>query len=179
MVFKLIKPITEKDKSDYERLNIEMRFNANYPNLINYLWRLEHLSQFIRTTSLTIEEGKETAVSGLDIKLIISTLIGEGPGDSDLLKSQAVAFKPLDIQRNPFESKGMPAHLAKKSQQYQLSGIISHGKYPTAIINDEVYKVGDRIENGRILEITPKGVVLMEGQESIMLTIDVNQEILE
>jgi hypothetical protein len=54
----------------------------------------------------------------------------------------------------------------------QVYGITISKKQPTAIINNEVYKVGDVIGDKKIKEILPKKVILSDGKESVVLTLE-------
>jgi Tfp pilus assembly protein PilO len=170
--FVSIRPKTSKEKKEYAELIIEMKFNSTYSDFANYLNRLESLSRFLRATDIALEEMKDGFRGESGVTLTLATLLGEaqapGPGE---IKEPAFAA-PLSIERNPFLSKFRPAKEGEKKDEFQLSGIISNAKVPTAIINDEVYRVGDIIGNKKVKQILSNMVILTDGRESTVLTLE-------
>jgi Tfp pilus assembly protein PilO len=170
--FVSIRPKTSKEKKEYAELIIEMKFNSTYSDFANYLNRLESLSQFLRATDIAMEEMKDGLRGESDVTLNLATLLGEaGETKPQELKEPQFA-SPLSIERNPFFSKFRPTQEGAKKEEFQLSGIISSGKQPTAIINDEVYKAGDIIGNKKVKQILPNMVILTDGRESTVLTLE-------
>lgn len=170
--FVSIRPKTSKEKKEYAELSIEMKFNSTYSDFANYLNRLESLSQFLRATDIAMEEMKDGSRAESDVTLNLATLLGEtGAVKPEEQKAPQFAA-PLSIERNPFLSKFRPTQEGAKKEEFQLSGIIASGKTPTAIINNEVYKVGDSIGNKKVKQILPNMVILTDGRESTVLTLE-------
>ena len=171
--FTLLKPGEEKqDRLDYDRLNIEMRFTATYASLFNYLYRLERFSQFITPVKVEIEEPKGTSSADLNVQMTLSTLLGDSVKGIVLSKVVSPALPAVEPQRNSFQSTAREALLSGDQTKYTLSGIVSIGKHPTAIINDEVFKIGDWVGSSQVEEILAHSVILREGQQRIVVTVD-------
>jgi len=171
--FVSIRPKTSKEKKEYAELSIEMKFNSTYSDFANYLNRLESLSQFLRATDIGMEEMKDGFRAESDVTLNLTTLLGEtGETKPEELKESPQFAAPLSIERNPFLSKFRPAQEGVKKEEFQLSGIIASGRTPTAIINNEVYKVGDIIGNKKVKQILSNMVILTDGRKSTVLTLE-------
>lgn len=181
--FKLIKPvkeaktIEEAGRGAYERFNIELQFSALYSNFADYVHQLEEGYPFVKTKSLIIEE-KDMANPNIDITMYLSTILMAGHGEEPRnfpLRSVSAALS-MGIKRDPFLSSSFVEIVPKEKKEYVLSGIISQGKQPTAIIDNEVYKVGDRLGNSQIQKITANQVILKDGDETILLTIKEDEQ---
>jgi|GEM_PF-1390721 len=170
--FVSIRPKTSKEKKEYAELIIEMKFNSTYSDFANYLNRLESLSQFLKATDVAMEEMKDGFQGQSDVTLTLVTLLGEAGAVKPEEEKAPQFAAPLSIERNPFLSKFRPAREGEKKVEFQLSGIIASAKVPTAIINDEVYKVGDIIGNKKVKQILPNMVILTDGRESTVLTLE-------
>jgi len=170
--FVSIRPKTSKEKKEYAELIIEMKFNSTYSDFANYLNRLESLSQFLRASDITMEEMKDGFRAESDVTLNLATLLGETGRTKPEEQKEPQFAAPLSIERNPFLSKFRPTQEGAKKEEFQLSGIIASGKIPTAIINNEVYKVGDIIGNKKVKQILPNMVILTDGRESTVLTLE-------
>jgi hypothetical protein len=93
-----------------------------------------------------------------------------------------VTYKARGL-RNPFErpnKKGQDAGARSDSQKdkafpnLSVQGVIWGGKFPQAIINNKVIKVGDTLEDVDIVSIDKEGVtVLFEGVERKLTTLPV------
>jgi len=171
--FLLIKPVTNEEKVEYNQLNIEMQFLSNYTSLINYLNRLEQTFPFIKTQSIMIEEKKEAIGPSLNITMVLSTLLSKySESKKETVQLPEKDIKQVIIKKNPFTSEYIQRSDKDQRTDFSLTGIISEGKSPTAIINDEVFREGDFVNNSKILEINPSGVLLQEGVETFILTIE-------
>jgi len=78
----------------------------------------------------------------------------------------------LAIKRNPFLSTFKPRKKEVKKEALDVTGIISTGKQPTAIINNEVYKIGDMVGDKEVKQILPNMVILKIGKKSTVLTLE-------
>ena len=71
-----------------------------------------------------------------------------------------------------------PPHRAKKvekkdkSREFKLSGITQAGKDSTAIINDEVVRVGAKLGEWQVVQILPDAVSLSNGSETVSVTLN-------
>lgn len=172
-----IKPKQTKQK-EYAYLEIELKISSDYPNLTNYLNRLEDLSQFLNVNQISIEQMKKESAFEANTTLLLSTLLGEPLGkepQEGKLKVEApsiIGTEILKIERNPFTSRLKPAKEVEKEKEYVLTGISLRGKKSTAIINNEIYRVGDVIGNKTLKQILPNMVVLSDGKQDIILLME-------
>ncbi len=177
--FNLIKPLKKEEEFEYQQFNMEMQFGVTYKNLINYLYHLEKSLPFIRISHLVVdnkekEKEKEMEDGSLNVSMILSTLLVEGSKSTiDFKKLGSLTPAPSrETLRDPFFSQFMPRQVdIVMDEEYMLSGITSQGKYPTAIINNEVYKIGDWIGESQIQTITQDKVVLKNGEKMNTLVI--------
>lgn len=171
--FVSIRPRTSRGRKEYAELLIEIKFNTNYSNFTNYLNRLESLSQFLRATAITMEEMKDGFSGSSEVTLTLATLLGEAEevAKPEEIKEPEFAL-PIPIERNPFVSKFRPDLGTDKKKELRLSGIIARGKEPTVVIDNEVYRVGDAVGNKKVKQILPNMVILTDGRESTVLTLD-------
>ncbi len=170
--FVSIRPKTAKANKEYVELLIEMKLSSNYSDFANYLNRLESLSPFLRTSNIAMEEMKDGFRGDSEITLNLATLLGEAVKKETEVSPEAPFTAPIAIERNPFVSKFRPDQKEGKKQDLQLFGVVATGEQPTAIINNEVYRVGDTIGNKKVKQILPNMVVLTEGREDTVLTLD-------
>ncbi len=169
--FTSIKPTAAKAEGAYPSLNLEMKFESHYAGLINYLYRLENLSQFISTDSVTIAESKDALTPLLDISMTLTTLLGDG-GEQKSLSPADTSGISLEVKNNPFLSLLKPSKDEKKENEFKLSGILNRGAQSRVIINDEIYKAGDKFGDATVQSILPAGVVLKRGDEEILLQLE-------
>ena len=169
--FTSIKPSVPKEENAYSRLNLEMQFEANYGGLMNYLYRLENLSQFISTESLVVSESSQGAMAPLNISMVLTTLLGDDHSRKQLLSAETVV-PFVEVKKNPFMSLARPSSDDKKENEFRLSGILNRGPQSSAIINDAIYKIGDRLGEATVQDILPEGVVLKRNNEEIILHVN-------
>ena len=173
--FVSIKPKTNKANKDFPELEIEVKFNAGYSDAVSYIKRLESVSPFLKVTTIGLEEMREGFRGQVAATVTLLTLLGQETSSQALSETHpAELVSPISPDRNPFVSKHRPNDKDDKVQQWRLSGIIAAGKEPTAIINDEVYRVGDKFENETITQILPNMVILTNGRENTVLALDKN-----
>lgn len=174
--FTSIRPKPPKEKKEYFEQDIEIRFNTTYSDFTNYINRLESPAQFLRATNIMMENIKGAFSGGIDTTLTLTTLLSAEPAVKTAKEEAEALVEPIEIERSPF----VPEHLSQaeqaKSAAYRLTGIVSTGMQPTAIINDDVYKIGDTIDNKVVTQILPNMVVLSYGKEKIMLSLEKNNK---
>ncbi len=172
-----IKP-KQARQNEYAYLDIELQISSDYPNLTNYLNRLENLSWFLNVNQISIEQMKKESAFEANTTLLVSTLLGEPLGkepQEGKLKVGAPLItgrEILKIERNPFTSRLKPTKEAEKEKECVLTGISLRGKKSTAIINNEIYRVGDVFGNKTLKQILPNMVVLSDGKQDIILLME-------
>ena len=166
-----IKPKLGDPLEEYSRLDVEMIFLADYPGLVNYLYRLEALSQFLKPNEMVMEKMENGFQGRAEIKLTLSTLLGEAIKDQGPAEVQDIP--EIQMSRNPLVSDiqgPSPKAVSGQEETYHISGVIPTGKNPTVIINDRVYRVGDAIDKKTIKKITRNQIVLTDGISDIVLS---------
>lgn len=166
MDFESIRQNMEKEKEGYLKLELDMKFTSPYSSIVNYLRRLENLSDYLTVQEILIAQTKEGAPQA-KTTLQLSMLLVEKGIDLTVRKEEEAPL-PLAIQRDPFVSKKMEK---KKEKEFKLSGITWAGKDSTAIINDEVAKIGTQFGEWKITQILPDAVILSDGVETASVTL--------
>lgn len=169
--FTSIRPKPVKEKREYFEQDIEIKFNTTYADFANYINRLESPSKFLRATSIMMENIKGAFSGGIDVTLTLTTLLGGETTAAKEIKEELAPVAALDIERSPFVSEYLPSVPGAKNEAYRLTGIVASGSQPTAIINDDVYKIGDVIDNKVVSKILSDMVVLSHGKEKIILNL--------
>lgn len=166
MDFESIRQNMQREKEGYLKLQLDVKFTSPYASIVNYLRRLESLSDYLTVEDITVTQTKEGAPQA-KTALELSMLLVEKGIDLTVGK-ETQAPLPLAIQRDPFVSKRMDKG---KGKEFKLSGITWAGKGSTAIINDEVVRVGTQIGEWKITQILPDAVVLSDGSETASVTL--------
>jgi Tfp pilus assembly protein PilO len=169
MDFESIQQNIEREKEGYLKLKLGIKLSAPYSSVVNYLSRLQNLSEYLTVEDIEIAQAKEgVARSKTDLEL--SMLLLEKGIDLTLREKEA-AFTPLVIKTDPFTSKRAGSS-ADKVKGLKLVGITSAGKDSTAIINDEVIKIGGQVGDWKVVQILPDAVTLSDGVETVSITLN-------
>ncbi|HEX9779971.1 MAG TPA: hypothetical protein VGB20_02010 [bacterium] len=142
---------------------IELRFAASYDAIVQYLSRIERLSPYLRVVQLDVAEPPERPgfVGVATVSLVVPLRESAGAGGLAAVLDQPPP-EPLALVRNPFVERAQapdPAGVRK----LRVTGITVRGAASTAIINDEVVRVGDAIEDWTVTRIVQDGVILSDG----------------
>ncbi len=152
---------------EYSRIFIEFKFSEPYQKLINYLNRVESLSPFLMVEELEIFEPKTKKESGIQTRLVLSSLLGT-VSSFELIKGQE--SEDIELARDIFISRSRPAARVSKVE-LKLEGITYAPSGSTAIINTDVVKVGSKVGNLTVKEITSEKVILTDGIEDQVLSV--------
>lgn len=167
VAFESIKQRLNEDAEPPEA-TIEIALTASYEDAVNYLRRVERLSPFLRVAQVDIADPKsqETVGPGQDVKLTLVTplRVSSSEGAASSLAEAASLPELLSLPRSPFASKERPLETTAR-QALKVAGITWQGEASTAIVNDEVVRIGDRIGERTVSKIFPDKVVLSDGQE--------------
>ena len=165
MDFESIRQNIEKGKEGYLNLNLDMKFSGPYSSVVNYLNRLENLSDYLSVSDIEISQTKDGA-SHAKTSMKISMLLLERGIDLTTTEKETPS-ETLVLKLDPFASK--KPEIKDRSKDFKLSGIIGVGKDSTAIINDEVVRSGDKIGEWKVVQIKPDAVTLSNGTETVTL----------
>jgi len=158
---------------DYSRIFIELKFNASYKEIINYISNIESISSFLNIEELDITEPKaRKADEGIPVRLVVSSLLGGEMSFEKRLKAKEKEMQEaIPIARDIFISKARPAAKLRK-RELKLEGITFGQETSTAIINSDVVKIGSKVGNMAVKEILPDAVVLSDGIEDYILSVE-------
>lgn len=176
--FQYVMPIQEKKDNAhlFDSLQIKLSFYAQYHDVIQYLRRLEGTLPFIKILQVSIKK-LDTDEAGdtnkREVLLVFRTLFSPHKRAQELFIEDArrIAALPLENEREVFVSNLKAEEKPKEEKVYSLSGVVLNGLKSTAIIDDEVYRIGDTIDNGVVKEIKPDEVVLAFGINMVHLIV--------
>lgn len=163
--------IKQHVKEDPQRpaVVIDATFKSSYEDLVNYLRRVEQLSPFLRIARLEVAEPQEGPRSLADMRLTVQTplrLASEGEGSGVALTTGRMPPpEKVSVRRSPFASRRRPGDDAM-DKTLKVTGITWRGEASTAIINDEVVQIGDKLGELTVQQILPDTVILSDGMES-------------
>ena len=127
-------------------------------------------------THLTLATPLRTSAEG-GRALALRQAQGERPEQSRrTLATERRAAEKVSLPRSPFFSRRQLISKTKPGA-LKLSGITGHGAAGTAIINDEVVRVGGEVDHLRVTQILPDRVTLSDGVESYTLMLESDDEI--
>jgi Tfp pilus assembly protein PilO len=167
------------ENEEYSQLDIEMQFNAPYYDFKDYLGRLERLSVFLNVTDIVAEEMKESGAQGdVTVTMVLSTLLNRQRGGAYAARNLTAAQKELplaadDQERLPFLPSSAEAARYVANKKFVLAGITFSKLNPTAIINNQMYKVGDALNNEwKVKQILRDMVIITRGRQAETLTLE-------
>ncbi|MDD4879394.1 MAG: type 4a pilus biogenesis protein PilO [Candidatus Omnitrophica bacterium] len=168
MDFESIRQNIEREKEGYLRLKLDMKFSGPYSGVVNYLNRLNNLSDYLSVFDIEISQTKEGAPRAKTNMELSMLLLEKG---MDLtIKEKETPPTPLVLKIDPFVSK-KPEN-KDRSKEFKLSGITGAGKESTAIINDEVVRTGAKLGEWQVIQIVSDAVTLSNGIETVTVTLN-------
>ena len=161
-----ITPQKDLEGEFYKRFPVELKLSSPYPDFLKYLKELEDISDILKVSSLDIAIDKQVSINPV-ISIELSTILSDKPPSRKTGKTISIVSSA-----QPFLS---PDVTAKKADivlsGIRLSGILSKGGKPTAIINNQVVGIGSKIGKRSVLEIREDSVILQEGKDKYTLMI--------
>lgn len=152
---------------------IKVGFAASWADLVTYLRRVERISPFLRIAQMEVSESKGEGNSGALARLILETPVrfSSEPGGLEASSSLPSVGK-ASFLRNPFAFSGQDPAQQKKIKALKVTGITWRGESSTAIINEQVVRVGDWLDQMFVKQILSNVVILSDGAETYTLTLD-------
>ncbi len=155
----------------YRKLRIQVDALSSFQGLLNYVGFLEQMRPYQEVEGIKVKvEGKE--ISTPHAVLLVSVLMGETLEQKEARKREVFALLEDMVsreQKDPFLTAEKPKEVAQ-AVGLRLTGIFSEGGRPVAaMINNEIYRVGDLIEQKRIVAIEPTRVLLEHGNRRFIL----------
>lgn len=168
MDFESIRQNIEREKEGYLKLKLDMKFSGPYSGVVNYLNRLQNLSDYLTVPNIEILQTKESAPRSKTSMQVSMLLLETGVDLS--IQDRVQAPETIVLKLDPFVSK--KTDRKDKAKDFKLSGITQAGKDSTAIINNEVVKVGAKIGEWKVIQILPDAVTLSDGAENVSVTLN-------
>jgi Tfp pilus assembly protein PilO len=176
--FQYVMPVPEKKDEThlFESLQIKLSFFARYYDVVQYLRRLEGALPFIKIVQVNVKKldpDESPDTEKREVLLVLRTLFSPHKRAQDLFVEDAKRVEPLqlDQERDVFVSRLKSEEKPQEEKVYTLTGVVLNGLKSTAIIDDEVYRIGDAIDNGIVKEIKPDAVVLAFGANMVHLIV--------
>jgi len=168
MDFDSIRQDIEREKEGYIKLKLDIKFSGPYSSVVNYLNRLQNLSDYLVVSNVEISQSKEGA-SHSKTNMQVSMLLLEKGADLAAFENARIP-EALTLKADPFVSK-KPGR-KDKAGDFKLSGITQAGSDSTAIINDEVVRTGAKIGGWEVTQISKDAVTLTDGNDIVTVTLN-------
>jgi hypothetical protein len=164
-------PKSEKQAEPYQKLTVQLDMFATFQGLVDYIDFLEKMQPYQGVTKVKVEvEGKD--VSKPHAVLLVSVLLGETLGRREQGREEVFALLDETQKRekkDPFLTRDKPKELVT-AVGLSLSGVFWEGEQPiAAMINNEMYRVGQQVMGKQIVSIEAGRVLLEQGNRRFIL----------
>lgn len=161
------KPVAEP----YRRLLIQMDLFGTFQGLVNYVNFLERMRPYQEVQNIKVKvEGKE--ISRPHAIVWVSVLMGQTAQEKEESRKEIFAVLgevAVREGKDPFLTTEKPKEMVQ-AVGLELSGILSEAGRPVAaMINNEIYGVGQVIQGKRIVAIEQGQVILEQGNRRFIL----------
>ena len=184
LVLNSIRPVQQKEPSTmessrnqkqidpYRKLKIQLDVFSTFQGLVNYIAFLEQMRPYQEVEGLKVKvEGKE--VSRPHAVFLISVLLGESSETKEIRRKEIFGLLEDVASReakDPFLTAERPKEVVQ-AVGLELTGIFSEEGQPVAaMINNEIYRIGDVIDNKKVVNIEANRVLLERGNRRFVLT---------
>lgn len=155
----------------YRKLNVQLDTYSTFQGLVEYIHFVERMRAYQQIEGIKVKvEGKE--VSRPHAILLVSVLMGDTQEKREADRREV--FSLLEEvaareQKDPFLTAERPKELVQ-AVGLELTGIFSEGDHPVAaMINNEIYRVGQTVQGKRIVAIESGKVLLEQGNQQFVL----------
>jgi len=159
--------VTQKeqpDKSGFSRQLVDVKFDATYAQMLNYLCKIESISDVVKVDEANIMRPKEGSGDVISADITLSALLSNSAQARGQVNAcgATVAGRELAVSRDPFAPLVKPQEKPAKKPNFKLIGITFNdaGGDSTVIINDTVLKKGEKVEGWIVKAISVDSVVL-------------------
>ena len=150
---------------------IEFRCNTEYGQIVRYIQNLETISPFLKIRELEIDkQDPKLEYDGLPIRIVFSCLLGEGVSPESL-RTQ-LTEDPWYPNDKIFRIKKRVGEQIVPDIELNLAGITFSSRIPTAIINDDIVRIGSKIGSFTVKDIQPGLVLLNDGDNEFELWVN-------
>ncbi|MBI3615767.1 MAG: hypothetical protein HY211_04525 [Candidatus Omnitrophica bacterium] len=156
----------------YRKLMVQIDAFATFDGLLNYIDFLEKMRPYQEVEGIKVKvEGKE--VSRPHAVLLLGSLMGETLEAKEAKRKEIFGLlEEVGIKeaKDPFLTSERPKE-EMQAVGLELGGIFSeNGRPAVAMINNEIYHVGDQIQGKKIVAIETNRVLLEQGNRRFVLT---------
>ena len=186
LILNSIRPIQQKEPSlmepakagqgqqaaePYRRLLVQLDLFGTFQGLVSYVDFLEQMRPYQEVQSIKVKvEGKETSRPHAIVQ--VSVLMGQTAKEKEEARKEifaAVGEVAQKETKDPFLTNERPKEVVQ-AVGLELSGILSEGGKPVAaMINNDIYGVGQVIQGKRIVAIEQNQVILEQGNRRFVL----------
>ena len=158
------------------KVAIEVICQAPYEDLVNFLKRIEQISPFLRLAAMKMKQDKDVPSGWSQNQLVfVAPLRETGNAGVEIKEDSAKTPEKISVKRSPFGSSE-PEKTEKASKEtvekLKLTGITWRGKSSSAIVNDQVVRVGDHVGVYAVQQILPQMVIVTNGSDSQAVSMD-------
>jgi len=162
----------------YRRLLVQIDLFGTFQGLVSYVDFLEQMRPYQEVQSIKVKvEGKE--VSRPHAIVHVGVLMGQSVKEKENVRKEVFAMLgevAKKEMKDPFLTGEKPKEVVQ-AVGLELSGILSEGGKPVAaMINKEVYSVGQVIQGKRIVAIGQSQVMLEQGNRRFILVLGQQKE---
>jgi hypothetical protein len=155
----------------YRKLRVQIDSLATFKGLVSYIDFLEQMRPYQEVEGIRVKvEGRE--VSKPHAVLLVASLMGETIKAREAAREEIFSLMEqaaVKESKDPFLTSERPKEVVQ-AIGLELSGIFSEGGHPTAaMINNEIYRVGDIVDGKRIVAIEANRVLLEYGNRRFVL----------
>ncbi len=155
----------------YRKLKVQIDTYSSFQGLVNYIDFLEGMRPYQQVEGIKVQvEGRE--VSRPHAILLVTTLLGETLEAKEATRKEIFSLLEQVAARegkDPFLTADKPKEVVQ-AVGLELTGVFSEGGRPVAaMINNEIYRVGDVVDNKKIVAIEPNRVLLEFGNRQFVL----------
>lgn len=155
----------------YRRLLVQLDLFGTFQGLVSYVDFLEQMRPYQEVQSIKVKvEGKETSRPHAIVQA--SVLMGQTAKEKEETRKEifaAIGDVAKKETKDPFLTSERPKEVVQ-AVGLELSGILSEGGKPVAaMINNDIYGVGQVIQGKQIVAIEPNQVILEQGNRRFVL----------
>ncbi len=176
-----IRPIKQKETSlvssqkkelePYRKLNVQLDLFSTFQGLLDYIDFLEQMRPYQKVDGAQVKvEGKD--VSRPHAVLLLSVLMGDTLEQQETQREEVLALlgdEELREKKDPFLTAERPKEVVQ-AVGLVLTGVFSEeGRPVAAMINNEIYRVGQVVQGKRIVRIEDNRVYLEQGNRRFVL----------
>lgn len=187
----------EIEKNGYRQIYFKMNLMGDYHDIAKFMKKLKTWSFLIGTKAVQMQPSGETATPRVEMvtENVLYVFAKNAPTKKVIAKAQKSplhASQSNSLQRKTFPNKPLvkapkrqraTSPFSSKSNQtttwsifdLKLTGVISGARHPTALINGQVFELGQQVGEYQIVEIKPNAVMLKNGEVTHQLKMETLQ----